>query len=83
MGKRRVQVVGLKCRIDHEFLIGMMVDRSHECEAVHDHYDDHSYIIGQGHQQSAEIVGFHHGLFSVEGRHFHQAVHEMGHVRIP
>ncbi len=44
-----------------------MVDGAHENQAFHNHYDDNSNVFRECHQQSSEVVGFHHTLFAVEG----------------
>ena len=66
MGERGVEIVGLESCVDDKFLVGVVVDGPHEGEAVDYHDDNHAYVIGESHEQTAEVVGLDHRLFAVE-----------------
>ena len=54
-----IKAVCLECHVSDPFVVGMMVDGTHEHKVSHYHDDDDPDVIGKGEHQTTEVVLMH------------------------
>ena len=61
----------------------MMVDKPHQYEAIDNHDDYHTDILGKNQQQAAEILTIGSRTATVECGNLKQATHHFGNIGAP
>lgn len=77
MRQRGIQIISLVGYGLDRLLIGMMVDKPHQYEAIDNHDDYHTDILGKNQQQAAEILTIGSRTATVECGNLKQATHHL------
>ena len=80
MGEGSVQIRGLGSQPDTIILLHLF-SHTHEAEAVGDHKQDHTYVLGKREKQMMEILRVDGGVPGIQVGGLQEATDDQGHVR--
>ena len=80
MGEGSVQIRGLGSQSDTIILLYLFT-HAHEAEAVGDHKQDHTYVLGKREKQMMEILRVDGSVPGIQVGGLQEATDDQGHVR--
>ena len=81
MSQRCIQIGSLLRHFHLGFSILSVTDLTHQVDAIGNHNEDHTHILGKGQQKITEVLALHHRILLIELLDAVQAMKDAGHLR--